>query len=192
MRVSKEQAARNRQAILETAGRLFRERGVDGVGVADLMQAAGFTHGGFYNHFESKDALAAAVAEAEIAASNRRLAEGLAGDAKGRARAWRRFVDGYLSRAHRDQAASGCPIAALAADAARQERPLQQPFACGLAEAVAILTELFGGGPAARRRGLAVYSELVGALVLSRAIAVADPALADEILEASRLRLRAP
>src|SRR5882724_11130591 len=77
MRVSREAAARHRRTIVETAGRLFRERGLDGVGLAELMKEAGFTHGGFYNHFASKEALAAEACAAGIAGSNRSHGEKL-------------------------------------------------------------------------------------------------------------------
>jgi TetR/AcrR family transcriptional regulator, transcriptional repressor for nem operon len=190
MRLTKERAAQNRQTILDTAGRLFRERGFDGVGVADLMNEAGFTHGGFYNHFASKQALAAAVCAWEIARANRGLADALEGDAKGKA--WERYVEQYLSRDHRDHPGRGCTVAALAGDAGREDEAVQGGFAGGLEEVLAILTDVYAGSaksrPAARARALRVYSELVGALILSRSVAAANPALADEILAASRRR----
>src|SRR2546428_12881655 len=115
MRLTKEQATENRQSIIETAGRLFRESGFHGVSVADLMKTAGFTHGGFYNHFRSKEALAAEACSTVIARSNAELAETL-GQKTGKA--WRQYLDRYLSVRHRDGPGSGCAGAALATDAA--------------------------------------------------------------------------
>src|SRR5271155_3058901 len=109
MRVSREQVAENRRTILEAAGRLFRERGFDSVTVAEVMQAAGLTHGGFYGYFKSKDELIAhALAEAlQTTAPLSDLAA---------------YAAGYLSRTHRDNLAGGCATAALAAETIRQTR----------------------------------------------------------------------
>ena len=97
MRVTKAQAQANRAHIVETASRLFRERGYDGVGVADLMAAAGFTHGGFYKHFGSKADLMAEAAACGLASSLEKSAEqDIAG-----------FFDQYLSRQHRDAPGEG-------------------------------------------------------------------------------------
>src|SRR5271155_3788539 len=108
MRVSREQVSENRRTILEAAGRLFRARGFDAVTVAEIMQAAGLTHGGFYGYFKSKDAL---IADA--------LAEALARGA-GPSDDWAAFVARYLSRPPRDNLAGGCATAALAAETIRQ------------------------------------------------------------------------
>src|SRR6218665_3237183 len=116
MKVSKAQSAENRQAILEAAARLYREHGLAGVGVAEISREAGFTHGGFYGRFESKQALAAEACEQAFAVSLPRLQASLQrheGDA-------RPFFQGYLSPAHRDGAGRGCPMPALAVDAARE------------------------------------------------------------------------
>jgi TetR/AcrR family transcriptional repressor of nem operon len=194
MRLTKEQSAENRRRILDAAARLFREQGFDAVGVADLMKAAGFTHGGFYNHFPSKEALAAEASSAAIARSNAALAERLKRPRrKKKDAAFRRYVDGYLSREHRDDPASGCPIAALAADAARQGREVQESFAAGIANLIDLLAAHLaetGAGGTARRWAVQQLSEMVGALVLSRAIAKADQALSAEILENHNMQRR--
>ncbi len=122
MRVTKAQAEQNRAHIVATAARLFRERGYDGVGVAELMAAAGFTHGGFYKHFRSKaDLMAEASASglSQIAAR----AEGL--DPA-------EFVESYVSREHRDGRGDGCTIAALSGDAARQPADIKAEFTAGI------------------------------------------------------------
>src|SRR5438132_4998286 len=108
MKVSREQMAENRRRILDAASRLFRDRGFDAVSVAEVMKAAGLTHGGFYGHFSSKDDLVAQT-----------LAHALAVDTGG-AGNFRAFIDDYLSPRRRDDAAGGCPTAGLAADVRRQ------------------------------------------------------------------------
>ncbi len=190
MRVSKEQAAANRQKILDAAVRLFRERGFDAVAVADLMSAAGFTHGGFYNHFASKEALAAEASTWAFAVARPGLEEAL-GSSK--AKDWTAYVREYASVEHRDHPETGCPLAALASDAARQGEDVQRAFADHVAWIVEALSAHFAnidarapGAKKLRERALRTWSELVGALVLSRAVAGASPALAEEILDATR------
>ncbi len=193
MRLTKDQATDNRRRILEAAARLFREQGFAAVAVADLMKAAGFTHGGFYNHFRSKEALAAEACSTVIARSNAELAGALGRKTPGqKARAWRRYLEGYLSAEHRDAPGSGCAMAALAADGARRGKKVQASFAEGVEGVIEILAANLpraksGEGPAAARaRAVRQWSEMVGALVLSRAVAGADPELSEEILAASR------
>jgi len=193
MRLTKEQATENRRQILEAASRLFREQGFAAVAVADLMKAAGFTHGGFYNHFPSKEAVAAEACSTAIARSNAELAEALDGKtAAQRGRAWRRYLGGYLSVEHRDAPGSGCAMAALSSDARRQGKQVQAAFAEGLEDAIEILASSLPkarpgeGSAAARVRAVRQWSEMIGALVLSRAVAGSDPALSEEILAASR------
>lgn len=179
MKVSKAQSDANRAHIVETAARLFRERGFDGVGVADLMAAAGFTHGGFYKRFGSKADLMAEAAASGIA-STVALADGrdLAG-----------FVDGYLSRGHRADLAQGCTLAALGGDAARAPGPVREAFAAGIERVL----ETVGAAedPARRTAALATLAQVVGALVMSRACPD-DAPLADELLAAGRQALARP
>ena len=117
MKVSKAQAAENREGIVDAAARLYREKGLDGVGVAEITRDAGLTHGGLYRHFESKDALAR---EACLRAFEWTITplDGLeSSEADGApATRLRALVHGYLSAAHRDHPGEGCPAAALAAD----------------------------------------------------------------------------
>ena len=188
MRVSKEQAAENRRRIVEVAGALFRERGFNGIGVADLMKEAGLTHGGFYGHFASKDDLAAEACAGAMAASAQRW-EGrvVAGDDGLSA-----LVTAYLTPAHRDNPAGGCPIAGLGVDAARQGGTARRAFTAGLRPFIELLDRLVPGWSAAARRkaALATLSGMVGALILARA--VDDPALSEEILDAARTAFAAP
>lgn len=180
MKVTKAQAAANRAHVVETASQLFRERGFDGVGVADLMAAAGFTHGGFYKHFGAKADLMAEAMACGIAQTGA-LAEGV--DAT-------TFVRHYLSREHRDARATGCTMAALGGDAARQPDSVRTSFAEGVESLVTTLSQqgLVSAAPDAaqtRAKILDVLAHAVGALVMSRACPD-DSSLADEILATSR------
>ncbi len=177
MKVTKAQAEANRAHIIETASELFRERGFDGVGVADLMAAAGFTHGGFYKHFGSKADLMAESTACGIA-QTMALSEGV--DAS-------TFVRHYLSREHRDGRATGCTMAALGGDAARQPEPVRVAFADGVEQLVAALGQQndAAGAAQARASSLDVLAHAVGALVMSRACPDDSP-LADEFLAVSR------
>jgi TetR/AcrR family transcriptional repressor of nem operon len=193
MRLTQAESERNRKEILEAAGRLFRQRGFDGVGVDDLMKAAGFTHGGFYNHFGSKAELVAEASAAGTAQAKTALAESLSDPRKD---GWERFVRGYLSAEHRREPGTGCTLGALAADAARKGPKVQARFAEAVEGMAGALADHLAGKPSrgkralARERALQMLSELVGALVLARAVAAADPALSDEILAANRRGLR--
>ena len=145
MKVSRKQAAENRDRIIDVAGRLFRERGLDGIGVANLMKAAGLTHGGFYGHFESKEDL-------EVQACARALAQSTetwqALAAKDPAAPLKGLLDQYLTARHRDGPGEGCSYAALASDVARQNSPVcaaPSPPVCGLRS-----TRWSGSSPAGR------------------------------------------
>jgi TetR/AcrR family transcriptional repressor of nem operon len=180
VRVTREQAAQHRQQILDVAGTLFRQRGFDGIGVADIMKRAGLTHGGFYGHFASKDALTAEACAAVL--GKEKWAERLAGMPRP---SFGAVVRGYLSPRHRDDPGHGCLFAALGSDVVRQPRSVRRAFTEGLRARVETLRTLLPGGSAAarRERALATWAGLVGALILARA--VDDPKLSDEILEAA-------
>lgn len=180
MKVTKAQAQANRSLVVETASQLFRERGFDGVGVADLMAAAGFTHGGFYKHFGSKADLMAESTACGIA-QTATLSEGV--DAP-------TFVRHYLSREHRDGRATGCTMAALGGDAARQPESVRVAFADGVENLLATLSQQGGVSTTAKaaqaRAGiLDALAHAVGALVMSRACPDDSP-LANEFLSVSR------
>jgi TetR/AcrR family transcriptional repressor of nem operon len=181
MKVTKAQAQANRAHIVETASALFRERGYDGVGIADLMAAAGFTHGGFYKHFGSKAELLAEAASCGFAQSAAK-AEGV--DAV-------EVVKQYLSREHRDTRGEGCTMAALCADAARQPESIKTAFAAGVESLLDTLANQHGAPEDGKREGdlrarrIDVLAQLIGAIVLSRACPDDSP-LADEILDACR------
>ncbi|MFG1424184.1 TetR/AcrR family transcriptional regulator [Roseixanthobacter liquoris] len=184
VKVSKEKAAEHRAAIIAAASRLFRERGFGGVGVAEITRAAGLTHGGFYGHFASKDALAVEAFDAAFARSVKRIAARAAPDGGGLPR----YLDFYLSPAHRDAPQDGCPMAAVATEVDHQDATVQQGFASGIAAYIAAFESLLpeeAGGNAARRRARAILmvSALVGGMALARAVARSDAALSQEILD---------
>jgi TetR/AcrR family transcriptional regulator, transcriptional repressor for nem operon len=190
--VSRERAAENRRAIVAAAAQLFRERGVDAVGLSELMKQAGFTQGGFYNHFESKAALVAEVLASAMADGAAALAKHTRAPVDESATALRRYIGWYLSQAHRDDIDRGCPVAGFAGDAPRLGAGAQSHFAGGLDDQITILAGLIAeNGPFAtsgerrtlRERAISLHCEMVGALVLSRSVAQAAPALSNEILE---------
>jgi TetR/AcrR family transcriptional repressor of nem operon len=181
MRVSKEKAAENRDRILKAASHLMRERGIAGVGVDALTEAAGMTHGSLYSQFGSKERLVEEAVADAIAAKGQELGEASTlGD----------YVSDYLSATHRDQPGSGCPVAALCCEIPRQSQAVRERFTAGLRGMARWLASRTGSGIKQRQRdeeALATLASLVGALVLARA--VSDPRLSDEILRSTRKRL---
>ena len=191
MGVSRERAAENRRAIVATATRLFRERGVDAVALNELMKDAGFTQGGFYNHFESKAALVTEVIASAMANGNADLAESARAPVDESTTALRRYITCYLSQAHRDNIDYGCPVSGFAGDAPRLCPGAQSHFAGGLDDQITIVAGLMAdsGSLAAagerrtlRERAVSLHCEMVGALILSRSVAQTAPALSNEIL----------
>ena len=180
MRVSREQAAANREKILSTAAKLFREKGFDGVGVADLMKEAGLTHGGFYGHFSSKeDLMAQACARAvdELLDAGKKRSETSTDDP------FTCFVKNYLSINHRDNTGAGCLMAALGSEAARQNPTVREAFTLAAKRCVNALVEIIPGHTRKKRReqALITLSMLVGAQVIARA--VNDEEMSREMLE---------
>ncbi|MEU9154621.1 TetR/AcrR family transcriptional regulator [Streptomyces sp. NPDC048417] len=195
-RITKEDKARNRQNIVEAAGRMFRSQGIDAVGIAELMKEVGLTHGGFYNHFASKDALAVEVCGASFAASLGGLAHAIEDGAGEAGTPLERVVAGYLSPAHRDAGDGGCPSASLVVDAGRHSEAVQRAYADGVEGYLTGFTAEFQreaeesgqelAPEKARQRAIRLLSELVGAVVISRAVRNVEPELSDEILQAGR------
>jgi TetR/AcrR family transcriptional regulator, transcriptional repressor for nem operon len=189
-RVTRAEAARHREQVVAAASRLFRERGVDSVSLAELMARVGLTHGGFYRQFASKEALAAEATTAafdEWSAIMRQVAER---NAKAPVRRWRELVDTYLSAQHRDGPASGCPVTALGGEVAREapDSPVRAAYATGVQASMDVLGR-FGGRASTRDEQIVTLCTLVGALTLARATA-GDP-LSDEILRAAKAHLTA-
>jgi TetR/AcrR family transcriptional repressor of nem operon len=177
MRVTRQKAAENREKIVATATRLFRENGFDGVGLDAIMESAGLTHGGFYRHFRSKDDLAAEAVAHGLATNAGRQAELPSLEA---------LVSSYLSSEHRADLARGCTIAALGSDMTRQGKEVRRALTVHVRGQIDRLAGWTDGANAVarRRRAIATLAEMVGALILARA--VDDAALSDEILAAGR------
>ncbi|AWM91896.1 TetR family transcriptional regulator [Pseudomonas sp. 31-12] len=192
-RVSRKQADLNREIIVEAASRLLRERGLHGISVVDVMGAAGLTHGGFYGHFDSKEALAKEACTRAFTQSMERWKQKIdASDDNVSARA--SIIAPYLSAANRDNPGESCPVAAFAGDMCHvtAESGLYQTYTHGLEAFLQILTPLMGADQpeANRQQALVDYSLMVGALTLARA--TRGDGLSDEILDAARNFLTSP
>ena len=152
-RVSKAEAERHRATIEQVSSRLFREQGFHGISVADLMGAAGLTHGGFYGHFASKDALAAIACTRAFEESGARWRKRVE-ESPDKATALAALIENYLSARNRNAAGTGCAAAALANDVAREgeEKPVRAAFVDGIRDLLEILEGVqTGDDPAARR-----------------------------------------
>jgi TetR/AcrR family transcriptional repressor of nem operon len=182
MRVSRKQADRNREHVIDVASRLFRERGFEGIGVADLMKEAGLTHGGFYGQFKSKEDLKVEASRRALSRNKDRWAQVLAETPSDKLAALARF---YLSDAHRDRRGEGCALAALGGDAPRYSPELQAAFKDGIEGYLELLDGIMSASSGEERRdkSIAALSTMVGALILSRA--VGDETLSQKILSAA-------
>jgi TetR/AcrR family transcriptional repressor of nem operon len=180
MKVSRAQAEENRRTVINVAGHLFRERGFDGIGLNDLMSAAGLTHGGFYKQFKSKDDLIVQACERALADS----AETWSGLVEnGGDDPLTELIDHYLSYGHRDHVGDGCAFAALGPDAARHGATLIRRFEESIKSHLDILDRAtqVSSSPTAADDPVVIFSTMVGALVLSRI--VEDEALSRRILD---------
>jgi TetR/AcrR family transcriptional repressor of nem operon len=189
-RVSREQADHNKTAITEASARLFREHGVDNVSVAELMAAAGLTHGGFYGHFESKDELAGEACRWAFGRSAERWKKRTA-DKDDRSLARTALTDSYLSSQSRSGPDGSCPATSLASDVARKsaDAPIRTAYVAGLEELLKILASVqdTGAPRSDREAALADFATMVGGLILAKATQ-GEP-ISDEILAAARRRL---
>ena len=182
MRVSRIQAAENRQSVINAASRLFRERGFDGIGLKDLMKGAGLTQGAFYKQFASKEDLAAQASRRALESASRRWSAAAAANPKNPLGAVIAF---YLSTEHREERMDGCPIVALGSDAARQGSDVKASFEAGIKAHLELLGRLIGeaGGEEPTGKAMASLSTMVGALILSRT--VNDERLSKQFLQAA-------
>jgi len=180
MKVSRERMAENRRTILEAAEQLFKERGFEAVTVADVMKAAGLTHGGFYGYFKSKDELITAA-----------LAEALTRTTTGPLSDLATYVHEYLSPNHRDDLAQICPTAALAAETIRQADGVRTEMTTGLKQQIERLSRVAPGDKATQKRRAAIgsWAAMIGAMILARASD--DPSLSDDVLDQTRAWLEA-
>jgi TetR/AcrR family transcriptional repressor of nem operon len=180
VRITQNQAEKNRRKVVAKASKRFRECGFDGVSVSDLMKAAGFTHGGFYNHFESKDALAGEALDYAF-----RQMEGV----RERMPTLDAFITSYLSEEARNAPGSTCPAAALAGEVARRPDDIKSVFAEGVERMIVSIANLLPKAPSARDDAVDVACRLLGALVLARAMP-ASSSLGRELLATATERCR--
>lgn len=176
MKVSKEQVAKHRAQILAAAGRLFRQRGFDGVTVAEIMKETGLTHGAFYGYFPSKETLIAEAAGLALAPAPEHAPAA-------------QYADNYLSIQHRDNRANGCVFASLGTEAARGSGDLRHRMTESVRQQIDRLAAESKGRTAHERRRAAItaWSAMVGAMILARL--VDDEALSQEILSETRASL---
>jgi TetR/AcrR family transcriptional regulator, transcriptional repressor for nem operon len=181
MRKSRIEAAKTRERIVTAAAAEFRQHGIAATGLADLMKAAGLTHGGFYRHFASKDQLVAEACSAAIATMTERVTSSASRE-RGR-KGLEAAVADYLSTEHRDNPRDGCPLAALGSEMARADTQTRAAATAGFLKLVDALAGGFDEGTPdeARRRAMVAALTLIGALTISRV--VTDRALANAILQ---------
>ncbi len=180
MRQSRQATAESRARIVEAASHLFRKRGLEATGVADIMQAAGLTHGGFYRHFPSKDALAAEAVAAAFAERTRVLAPD--GD-RADAGSLKAYVELYLSDGHLAHPETGCPMAALASEAAHSPPEMHAALAAGGERLIDLIARSAPDADGARARALRLIATMVGAVAIARAVGTSG--LASEVLSAA-------
>jgi len=180
MRYEKGHRAGTSARIVERASTRIRERGVESIKVAGLMKSAGLTHGGFYLHFKSRrDLIEKAFANAMDGSVEkwRKISDGSNHEER-----LRKVVDYYLTQQHREDVGHGCALPSLGAEAPRAGAAIRRTFSSGLREIIAILSEDSRG--TSKREAISIVSEMVGALLLARA--VDHPEFASEILSAAR------
>ncbi|HEY5527368.1 MAG TPA: TetR/AcrR family transcriptional regulator [Candidatus Anoxymicrobiaceae bacterium] len=179
---------RSRDKIVESAGCLMREKGIAATSVADVMDGAGMTVGGFYAHFHSKQDLVAETLASTIGQSRKNLKEAARG--KHGAAAVREMARSYLSRSHRDNPESGCPLPATAGELAGADSALRQVLADELDASIRDITAYLAedGVEIARGEAIADLALMAGGLTLARAVKGTD--LSDEILKACREHIK--
>lgn len=184
VKVSPDQSAANRQALLDAAGRLFRQKGIDAVGVAELCAAAGLTHGALYSHFGSKEALAAEAFISGYREGRARRAKVLGDKPDAEA-----VIDDYVSTRHRDSVSACCPMLASASEAARQSHALKAQFAQAFSDLSGRLR------PPAQEPGSSdpdphhavIAASMIGVVSVARALKASDPAMSDQLIESARV-----
>jgi TetR/AcrR family transcriptional repressor of nem operon len=184
MRYSKEHKLETHARIVKKASVRLREKGAHGIGVADLMKDAGLTHGGFYAHFDSREALVIEAFAYAMDRSTDRWRQ-LAGQAAPEDRL-ATIVDAYLSPQHRDNPGHGCAVPALSAEIARESPKTRKAFAAKLDQMIEMMSEQFSGvpGKTARKQAMAALATMMGAVVMARVAGNGE--LSDELLSAGR------
>jgi TetR/AcrR family transcriptional repressor of nem operon len=184
MRYSKEHKQETHARIVRKASVRLREKGAHGIGVADLMKEAGLTHGGFYAHFDSREAL---LIEAFAYAMDRSMDYWRKSTAEtSPEKRLATIVDSYLTTVHRDDPGRGCAVPTLAAEIARESPKARKAFAAKLEQMIDMIAEQLGDLPpkAARKQAAATLATMMGTLVLSRIAGNSE--FSDEILAAGR------
>jgi AcrR family transcriptional regulator len=171
------------ERIVAVAARAIRRSGYHGTGVADIMKAAGLTHGGFYAHFPSRDALLAEAAD-RAGGDSVQLLQRLAAGASG-AQALESMIQGYLSKGHLESVETGCPVAALGSEMPRQAPEVRRAATRRIMEMIDLVARKSPdwGQPGANEQALVTVATMVGTLVLARA--VVDPKLSDALRDAA-------
>lgn len=190
MKISKEKSEANRAALVETASRLFREKGIDGVGVAEISKSAGLTHGALYAHFPSKEALAAEALAWSLEQGNAKLYTGtIDGEPD-----LDRFLSDYLAVDSLDDYAESCAMAASASEIGRQDLAISAKFS----EGYMVLVRAFERRVAANNpdvdalaTAMGIVAAMVGALSVARATAKARPEVSAQVLRGVRLMIDA-
>ena len=192
MRHSKTEKAKTHERIVTVASKKFREEGLAGIGIADLMKEAGLTVGGFYKHFKSRNALVAEAVGSSLDMWKDRID---AAAASGPRFTYESLVDDYLSEAHRNHPGTGCPVGALAGDLARSDKHARAVATRKIRDNIELLAGLIRdknntGKDSARSRAVMTYCAMVGAISMARA--VSDEELSREILKTAAQRLKNP
>jgi TetR/AcrR family transcriptional repressor of nem operon len=183
MRYSKEHKAETHARIVKKASVRLRERGAHGIGVADLMKEAGLTHGGFYAHFDSREALVVEAFDYAMDRSITRRRQQIAELPSEQRLA--HLVDTYLSPQHRDNPGHGCAMPALGAEIARESPKTRRAFAAKLDDMLDMMAEQFPGDPeAARKQAIAALATMMGSILMSRIAGSGE--VSDEFLEVGR------
>jgi TetR/AcrR family transcriptional repressor of nem operon len=180
MGYSKAQKAKTHERIVKLASKRFREEGLAGVGIAELMKEAGLTVGGFYKHFDSRDDLVAEAVSSAFGGWKRRVE---AAKSAGAPVSYEKLIGEYLNEAHRDNPGTGCAFSALAPEIARSDKRTRALTSEQVRNDIQLIATLLPGRDkrTARSRAILIFSALVGAMSLARA--VSNEALSREILE---------
>jgi len=192
MRHSKAEKAKTHKRIVAIASKRFREEGLAGIGIADLMKEAGLTVGGFYRHFKSRDDLVAEAVGSALGFWKRQVDAAASG---GPPVTYESLVDDYLSEAHRNHPGAGCPVSALAGDIARSDKRTRALVTRQIQDNIELIATLIRGGnnkdkSTARSQAALAYCALVGAIGVARA--VSDEQLSREILKTVAQLLKSP
>ncbi len=199
-RVSRQQKESNRERIVAAASHGFKARGFDAFGIDELMKAAGMTHGGFYNHFESKEDLALEVLNQAFTASLDTVEAVVGAHPRSSRVALNAIIDSYLSTYHRDHPRGRLRVGCVGRRRGTRRDPSPRGVLARIAGYIVAFTDLLRDNATqtnvkldprrAREQAIAMFSQLVGAQLIARAVVRADPDLSDEVLTANGKALK--